>query len=852
MLRRIVLKLLNRLQFTLFKTKTQSRNICFFLSFLSCISNFCAYGAELKEAVTACVIPYNAPLTPLLRAHVAQCLGWQPRPQALVCQGYYQPIVLQPLVYEDEINIKALRTSLYLQGRSTLSGQVEVQQHNRMVSAETAYIYRDARAKQITHIKLLGEVTYLEPERLMIARQAEIDPRDKSGKVFDVIYRFNAPRAAAILPSWGQAARIDRLKDKRYILHQATYSTCAPQDNAWHIRADYLSLDELHNTGIAKHAKLYLKSYPVLYLPYLNFPVTKQRKSGFLIPTIGSSNIGGFDVSLPYYMNLAPNFDATFTPHLYSKRGLMLGGEFRYLNQQSFSQLNVQALPQDNAYKHFLAENTHLYPKLQHESTNRWSLHVTNLTRVTPDLRFRLNYQQVSDNYFLQDFSSNFAILTERQLLREAELVYNLPNWTIRGLLQGYQTLQPVNEPRLDDIYKRLPQIAALGNYDDLPWNANLAIESQFDKFVWTKHAALVPEGERFYINPVLSALQSKPWGFINPAIEMVNNYYALHSYHALPRQTLGHAMFRYHVDSGLVFERQANARLTQTLEPRLFYLNVPYYYQTNIPVFDSGYMIFNTDQLFRTNRFSGFDRIGDTHQLSYALTSRFIQDINGVEQANITVGQIYYFNKRRVTLCQKSFGQCQDNPYTLGYLSPNTTWSPVAARLNYQFNPTWHATMDYVWDVNKRATNNAYVDVRYQTAPNKLIGLGYAYLVMGDITDLPATNLSHQVDPLHQITTTFAWPYNDRWSMLGVYNYNLSKHYDMMAVFGVQYDSCCWAFRLLGGRTFQSLSPYAHPQYNNHIYLQIQLKGIGAAGSSAPTSIISTFLPGYVDSFHR
>ncbi|KTD17656.1 LPS-assembly protein LptD [Legionella jordanis] len=846
-----------------------------------------AYAEDVLEVepVQACVIARDVNLTDAIRSHFAECLGWEsplisPAP---VCRGSYQPINITPLSDPEEIQITAGNVSFSNSGRSDLTGGVEVQQGLRVVNAQTAYVYRDASSHKISKIELLGEVRYLEPDRLMIARKATIYPDSKAGSVEDVLYRFNTQRVSAILPAWGRASLIERFPNQDYVLKKATYSNCAPQDKAWQIEADSITLDNAKATGVARNARLRIYDVPVLYSPYLSFPTSKERKSGFLMPTVGMSNIGGFDYAQPYYWNIAPNYDATFIPHLYSRRGLMVGGQFRYLTLNSSGVFNGRFLPHDRAYRDFILDNEALYPVLRGISSDRWSVQMLNSTWLAPNLHLGVNFQQVSDNYFLEDFSSNFAVLTERQLLRQADLSYTTDHWLVRGMLQSYQTLHPINQTPIDDVYQRLPQLLAAGNYDDLPFNSNLSILGQFDYFQWPDEPFLKslraidpptlkkPEGPRFHFNPVLELPQRKPWGFFNPSVEVVENYYnisrnnfaslndsnPLHSY-GFPVSTLENGEFnrfipRYSLDGGLYFERSTDflgQGLTQTLEPRLFYLYVPYHDQTTIPVFDSGYMIFNYDELFFKNRFSGFDRIGDSNQLSYALSSRWLSDENGVERANISVGQIRYFSGRRVQLCQNPAGTCRDNPLTLGYLSPEATYSPIASRGIYHFNRNWMLTGDYVWDPHFRNTNNGHLNLHYQPALNHIVNFGYSYLLNGDITQV--ANSGVQVSPLHQVTLSYAWPFNERWSTLGGYNYNISKGYQMMSFLGVQYDSCCWAVRLLGGRSFQSLNSLAQPVYNNNVYLQILLKGLGSVGNSDPASTIRSYLPTYLDQFHN
>lgn len=809
-------------------------------------------SSVLIEPVQACVVARDIPLGKPLRSTIAQCLGWQPTDSSRLCSGFYKPLEVQPLANPDEVQVFANQVSFYNQGRSELHGNVEVRQTSRVLNAQTAYVYRDAKSSQVTGIELLGEVRYLEPGRLMIARKVTFHPQDKSGQAEDVLYRFNSYRPGSVLPAWGRASLIERFANKDYLLRKATYSTCAPQDNAWHLEADSISLDNAKSTGVARNARLYLGKVPVVYTPYLSFPTSKERKSGFLFPVFGSSNVGGFDLALPYYWNIKPDFDATLTPHVYSSRGMMMGGQFRYLTEKSHGQISARFLSHDKAYTNFIQDNQLQYPQLRGASTDRWTVQFRDITQISPNLQLKINLQDVSDDYFLQDFDNNLSLMTKRQLLREGELNYTMDNWLFRGLVQSYQTLQPINQTPVSDIYQRLPQFLARGYYDNLPFDAQLSILGQFDNFRWSNSLLSVPDGPRYYFNPALSLPQVKPWGYFTPSVELVQNYYDVQHYTYAGNARLQRSIPRYRLDGGLYFERQIrwlDHAFMQTLEPRLFYLNVPFRNQTSIPVYDSAFMIFNTDQLFRNNRFSGYDRVGDANQLTYALTTRWMAADSGVERANFTIGQIQYFANRRVTLCQNVSGSCVDSPLDLGYLSPLASSSPIATRAVYYFNPSWIATGDYVWDSSTRSTNNGHLDFHYQPAFNQLIGVGYTYLANGDITQVGNTRA--QVDPLHQASFSYAWPFTERWSSLGAYGYNISKGYEMMSLLGLQYDNCCWAVRLMGGRSFQSLGFNGRPQYNNNVYLQVQLKGLGSAGTSDPGSNIRTFVPGYVDTFH-
>lgn len=258
-----------------------------------------AYSSSMiNEPVQACVIARDVDLTNAIREKFAQCLGWHADQSSPICLGSYQPLTVTPLASPDEIKIMADRVSFYQDKPSTLAGNVEIQQGQRVVNAQTAYVYRDPKSKQITKIEFLGNVHYLEPDKLLIARKATINPQDKSGKTEDVLYRFNVNKHAALLPAWGRARLMQRFPNSDYLLRQATYTTCAPQDKAWSLEAKSIVIDDKKKVGVARDVKLRIREWPILYVPYLSFPTTKERKSGFLMPLTGYSNVGGFDLGL--------------------------------------------------------------------------------------------------------------------------------------------------------------------------------------------------------------------------------------------------------------------------------------------------------------------------------------------------------------------------------------------------------------------------------------------------------------------------------------------------------------------------------------------------------------------------
>lgn len=837
-------------------TKTLPAIVLFFVTILwmrvyAGTSGTAAFYQVPSETIKACVWSNSPVLSNEQRQHIANCLRWRTQPLGL-CPGNYAPIPISGL-QPGKIKIQADKVSFASSGRSKLQGDVQVEQNDRVVTADTAYIYRSQNNNKIDKIVLLEDVTYREPDRLMLANKATIFVNSRSGIVEKVLYRFNLNRMAAILPAWGRALKVIRKPNQDMVLQEATYTTCAPTDNAWEIQAKQIELDNAKHQGVARHARLRVKDTTVAYVPYLSFPTSNQRQSGFLMPIKGYSNLGGYDMATPYYLNLAPNYDATIVPHLYTLRGLMVGGEFRHMNDYSKSYFSGHILPNDRAFRKFKNENRQTYGGLNFDSNTRWSGVVRNETFITPNLRFHANVNQVSDDYYLQDFSSNLSVATARQLLRQADITYNTEHWLLSTMVQSYQTLNPFNQTPINSIYQRLPQLLAKGHYGDLLFDSLLDVHAQLDYFVWPDKSRQTVQGGRTYFNPVWTLPYNQSWGFIRPTFDVVQRNYRLSNNPMPVTNNISSTIGRASVDGGLYFDRYYNAynqSWLQTFEPRLFYLYVPVQDQSAIPVFDSGNMIFTYNQLFRNNRFSGNDRIGDANQLSYAVTSRFINQGTGTEVAQLSAGQIRYFRKRSVLLCYPGDLNCISNQQALGFLNPNSRSSPAVVRGVVRLMSRLSMTGDYVWDPATRSTNNAHVNMHFETGENKLFNIGYSYLVNGDLTRV--ANGLPQTNALNQISTSFAWPLNDYWSAFGAYSYNLSKHYQMMTLVGIQYDTCCWAFRLTAGRNFYSLNERLLPQYNKNVYLQILFKGLGSVATSDPSGTIQTYIQGYQDLFHQ
>lgn len=831
---------------------------------------FCRAVAETTEV---CLPSADASLTPTLRKDIAQWLGWKNLPVTEskkgcaynICGGIYEDPVLEgfskQLPNENDARITANQASLASEGQSVLTGNVVVVQPGKQMTADTAYIYRDPKTKEITQIDLFGHVSVREEGKVMYGNEGHYIVGEESGYVDNALYRMTLkePRqieCTDLLQAWGRASSIEREK-QRYYLKDATYSTCPPEDRSWQLKAKKLILDRESGRGEAIHSFLKVDDLPVFYFPYYNFPIDDRRQSGFLTPIPGYSNVSGWSLGVPYYWNMAPNYDLLLTPTYYTTRGLALGTDFRYLTETSVGELELNGIYHDKAFDQYIEDNQlALSQNGQGDlSDNRYEAYFRNSTHLNENWSANAQYHYVSDDYYLQNFGSNIGETTENQLLQEADIDYRDDHWSSMLMMRHFQTLHPINQTAVSDVYSNYPYWALSGNYMNLPGGVNFLLNNQYDNFVWTgDNKDTVPIGDRFHTNPVFTRPFIGLSGYIKPTVQVQETYYGLSQNPQDLDQTLNILVPQTSVDSSIFLDRSTSfwgKDWTQTLEPRLYYLYVPYVNQTEVPNFDSGYNIFTYDQLFRPNRFAGIDRVGDANQMSLAVMSRFLDGDSGAEAFHWGIGETFYFKDRDVQLMQLEPGEEYADPSTMsGYMSPTTTFSPIASQIAYNFTPQWSLSGDGSWDPTTQVTNNATVNLHYQPGINKLVNVAYSFLVNGDQAGI--TDTTTQDDNLNQAIFSYAWPItpSHKWSSLGSWTQNISHNYTMGYSLGIQYEDCCWAVRLMGGKIYSNLDTDNEPVYNNSIYLQILLKGLGGTGAGTAATPAGN-IPGYQDIFH-
>lgn len=599
----------------------------------------------------------------------------------------------------------------------------------------------------------------------------------------------------------GDARRIDFEGKNHYRLTDATYSTCGPNDPAWFARAGTMNLDYETEVGDAHDTTVVFQGVPLLYSPWLTFSLNNKRKSGLLAPTLGTTSKSGLEFSIPYYWNIAPNLDATFAPREMTKRGLALNSEFRYLDHNYNGVLQSDYLPRD---------------MIEHKRRSSYSLaHNQNFGR---GFTGSLNLNGVSDDSFFTDLSSRMTNIAQNNLLRQGVFGYASTWWNATAMAQSFQTLQDPALPPVAVPYRRLPQLTVNATRADLPLGAASGMFSFRGEFVKFAHPTQV-EGARTTLHPQFSIPLQTAAFYLTPRVALHSTTYHLEDQAPGVPERITRNVPMFSLDSGVVFERPLDLfdrALTQTLEPRLYYLRVPDREQGQIPVFDSGVADFNFAQIFSDNRYSGGDRIGDANQLTVALTSRLIDPESGAERLRGAIGQRYHFKSQTVTLPGET-PRSSDTADVLAALSGQLT-STLAVDTGLQYNP------------DLKQVERLALGGRYQPGVARVLSASYRY------------NRDHTgaASDIRQIDLAGQWPLWQNWSGVARYNYSLSDHRIIESIGGLEYNAGCWASRVVLQRIATATG-----DSSTAFFIQLELNGFSNIGSN-PMDLLKRSIPGY------
>jgi len=616
-----------------------------------------------------------------------------------------------------------------------------------------------------------GNLLYTSPEVLVDGDRGTFFPDTDSGDVEQADYALPDMHAR------GSASSVELDGRDWQTLKDVSYTTCPINSTDWEIFAKEVDLDQKDGTGTARHAKVELKGVPVLYTPYLSFPLDDRRKSGLLVPKFGTTEETGVDISVPYYWNIAPNRDATIVPRYMSKRGIMLGGEFRYKSLKYQGELTGEYLPSDDDFN----------------NEDRYLIGINHRGNPLPRLETTVRASKVSDDFYFDAFGTNLVETSQTNLERTATAAYHGRGWNLGITAQNFQTIDPTIPPS-SRPYEQLPTVVL----DVAPARRLLGLKFEADAEANNfKHSGdVLVEGNRFDIQPRLSLPVYRPGWYVDPSVSVRYTAYNLDKNTTAGNDTPSRTTPVVSLDAGTFFERTSrwgDTDFVQTLEPRLFYLYVPFDNQDDIPVFDTGEYDFNYWTLFRENRFSGPDRMGDANQLALALTSRFLNPASGIQQLSVSVGSLLYFRDRKVTLP--------------GEPVETSTSSSIIGELTLGLTRDWSARAETQWSPSESQSELNSVHLQYRKGARQLVNLGYRY----------RRGIEDQTD------ISMLWPLGNNWHVVGRWYYSLKDNTTLEALGGLGYESCCWSAQLVGRSYIRSLDTR-----QKAIFLQVELKGLG------------------------
>ncbi|MEP6885806.1 MAG: LPS assembly protein LptD [Gammaproteobacteria bacterium] len=746
---------------------------------------------------------------------------------------YRVPIASDIAADDHRIHVDSDDAEFDADRNAVLSGRVKLRQDARTVTADSVN-YNDKTGR----VAVKGSVDFEDPK---LRVRSDTGSYDTSGAAnFD-----KANFQLMDRNGHGFAKDIDVLPDGKLTLTEVRYTSCPVGNQDWMLQASSLNIDSKAQEGIARNVTMRFKDVPIFYTPYISFPVGDERKSGVLFPSFGHSGSNGFDLEIPYYFNLAPNYDLTLTPGLLSSRGVQLAGQFRYLSSNSHGQIDTTFLPNDSQ-----------------AHGDRSYLHVLDITDIKQGMRFDADVANVSDHNYFEDFAVGSDQTSVTFLERRADLLYYDDAWRIRGELQNFQTID-ITVPRDERPYSRVPRIQAKALWPILNSRFEFSMDSEAVNFV----RDIGPTGARVNVAPELRWSTRGLGYFFEPAIGYDFTQYDLKDAAAGASSTPTRALPYARVDAGLVFERDAGSQgqRTQTLEPRVVYSYVPYRNQDALPIFDSGLPDLNLTELFRTNRYVGEDRIGDANQVALALTTRLFDHVSGAQYLSATLGQIRYFSIPRVGLPENTLQAGQTlvsipgaNPFAppgqalvnsrgqiLGsapgqYVSglPFQALATAAPGQGLQGYPAsdlvaevavtaykhFSLNFDYLYNPYNSQTDKSEVSLQYRPDPTRVINLGYRFQ-QNSLTQAPI---------LKQWDGSFAWPIADHWNTVGRWVYSLQDHQTIEQVAGFEYKSCCWKIQVVQRRYVRVTN--GTPGLDTSIALQLELTGLSSVGKPANT----------------
>jgi len=673
-------------------------------------------------------------------------------------------------------------------------GNVELRQDGQVVSAEHLTYGQESK-----DVLAEGSVRLEQGGAVLRGPVLTLNLDTDVGEMSKPQYEFTENHAR------GEAATLHILGKKNYTFDDATYTTCPAGKDDWLLRMSRLDIDREEQVGVARNARVEFKGVPILYTPWMDFPLNDKPRSGLLGPVFGSSNKGGAEFTLPYYWRIAPNYDATIAPRVIAKRGTQFNNEFRYLNPGYVGEAHYDVLPNDRETR-----QSRSFVSLKHAQN------------LGGGLGLALNLNRVSDDAYFRDLGTSAAVTSQGSLLRDGALSYGGGGWwAATARIQRFQTLQdPLNLVPPERLpYRRQPQVNLTAQRAVASANVTLASE-----YVDFRHDTSV-NAERMVLYPSASyPLLGDPGYYLTPKVGIHHTQYRMGANNTTGLPDASRTLPIFSLDSGMAFERDwasfFGGDYLQTMEPRLYYVYIPYRNQDMLPVFDTAQAPFNFGQIFTENRFFGSDRVGDANMATLALTSRVIDNEGGTERLRVMIGERFSFKTPQVNL---------------GAPTENTGRSDILMSLGGRLTNAWSLDSLVQYNPNQTHTEAYYAMARYRPEPGKLVNLGYRFTrdTLAATTGLPTE--------VRQTDISAQWPLFGRWQGVARVNYSLLAKRTTEALAGLEYNQACWATRFVA----QSIVTATNVR-NTSIFLQLELNDLVPIGVGDPLSVLRTSIFGY------
>ena len=682
----------------------------------------------------------------------------------------------QSLMPKGHVKVEANRTEIVENKVALFSGNVDITSDSATISASQAQVNgngKDLIAK--------GDVTYQDAQLKVESDSVSLRSEEERLEMKNTRYQLTG--------FVGQGAAQDILldTDTGIVLKDVSFTTCPDGEEDWLLRASEISLEKGTVWGQAKHTRFYIADVPVFYLPYFAFPVSNERQTGLLFPELTSSSRTGVDYTQPFYWNIAPNYDMTISPRVMTRRGVQLNTEFRYLTDNSQGKAYVEYLPSDSDIS---GNPDRYFYRLEHQGV------------IAEDWLLNVDFNGLSDNNYLLDLGSDYYSRADTHLYRSIGLSYYSQNLSVNMQIKDFEVLGDTA-----DSYRALPELkmrytTSLGDYVEFDLESEIA---HFDN-----NSSTAPTATRYHIAPTVSLPVRAAWGEFVAETTLFQTVYQQDNVEGTNlEESVDRTLGQARLYGALYFERETSFfsnDMSMTLEPKVQYLYTSYEDQTAIGFYDSTPLLTDVEGLFRGQEFTGLDRISDNNQITLGVTTRTL-DKNNREQFVLSVGQIFYLEDNKVIAATKN----QDR-------------SALAAEVDWRLNDRWFLHTDVQVTTETDKVDLSSVGVEYRKDDSRFVQLNHRY-----VRDLSG-------ETIDQIGLSASWPLSENWHWVGRTYHDLERDRSVETYTGIQYESCCWAIRLVAQRSLNNRYNEGGLQntddFDSGISLQFIFKGIGSSGA--------------------